>query len=153
MDRLTCIVCRPTPSGLSHTQCHHACTLADDPLCRWDCTSHVNPPTYTATWGRANAPASSGDIITEPALLFTATYSLYVHIIAASNFRVTVNGQIASPSDITLLSDPSTPTTELVIGVALDSSLVRESWVASLNTCEAHPCLCCCAGGVIRRGH
>ena len=119
MDRLTCIVCRPTPSGLSHTQCHHACTLADDPLCRWDCTSHVNPPTYTATWGRANAPAPSGGIITEPALQFTATYSLYVHIIAASNFRVTVNGQIASPSDITLLSDPSTPTTELVIGVAL----------------------------------
>lgn len=98
--------------------------LPDDPVCRSDCTSHVNPPVYSATWGRDDTPASSGDTIAEPVLRFTATYSLYVHIIAVSNFRVTVNGQAAHPSDVTLLSDPSTPATELVISVALASSTV-----------------------------
>ena len=97
----------------------------DEPLCRPDCTSLNNPPVYSATWGRDSNPAASGDVIAEPVVHFTATYSLYVHVIASSNFRVSVDGLPVPSSDVTLVNDPATPARELVVRVSLDSSLVR----------------------------
>ena len=97
----------------------------DDPLCRADCTSFTNPPTYTATWGSDNTPAAAGGTITEPTIFFTATYSLFVHRIAESSFNVRVGGGPVSPSAVTLLTDDSTPTKELVISVALGGISVR----------------------------
>ena len=128
-----CLAFAQVPVSLTMTAGLGERALPDDPLCRSNCTWFVNPPAYTATWGTDDTTAASGDTITEPIIHFTASYSLAVHSIAKSNFDVLVGGLAAPASNVTLVTDDSTPTTELVIGVALDNfsvcfSVLHRGW-------------------------